>query len=253
MVNQGTILLTLPFLLQIVPGTVGHPAPSEDGTLCRNGNCGPDNTRGHDSTWGKGDSNGETCTPETVTLTAISTEQLPGPTTTVPGPTNTVTITTEGPAVTSTITEILTSTVTDASTSSQVVTDTETVTVTVTNPGTITTATTTATTTVTSCPTNGAGSGDGPDYGTCSDPTIRWADGLDGRTEYSWITNNQDDFPHGSSTTINTLMNFVCNRLRSPCNAPQAAINRCYSAAAQVSNSGLKGEQASNLWNSLMA
>ncbi|GMG27757.1 unnamed protein product [Aspergillus oryzae var. brunneus] len=183
MVNQGTVLLTLPLLLQIVPGTVGHPAPSEDGTLCRNGNCGPDNTRGHDSTWGKGDSNGETCTPETVTLTAISTEQLPGPTTTVPGPTNTVTITTEGPAVTSTITEILTSTVTDASTSSQVVTDTETVTVTVTNPGTITTATTTATTTVTSCPTNGAGSGDGPDYGTCSDPTIRWADGLDGRTE----------------------------------------------------------------------
>ncbi|KAE8312008.1 hypothetical protein BDV41DRAFT_578061 [Aspergillus transmontanensis] len=252
MVNQGTILLTLPFLLQIVPGTVGHPAPSEDGSLCRNGDCGPDNTRGHGFTWGKGDSNGETCTPETVTVTVISTDQLPGPTTTVPGPTNTVTITTDGPAVTSTITETLTSTVTDASTSNQVVTDTETVTITVTNPGTITTATTTATTTLTSCPTNGAESSDGPDYGTCSDPTIQWADGLDGRTEYSWITNNQDNFPHGSSTTINTLMDFICNRLRSPCNAPQTAINRCYSAAARVSNSGLKGEQASNLWNSLM-
>ncbi|KAE8323478.1 hypothetical protein BDV39DRAFT_217725 [Aspergillus sergii] len=234
MINQGTILLTLPLLLQIVPGTVGHPAPSEDGSLCRNGDCGSDNTRGHGSTWGKGDSNGETGTPETVTVTVISTDQLPGPTTTVPGPTNTVTITTDGPAVISTITETLTSTVTDAITSNQVVTDTETVTVTVTNPGTITTATTTATTTVTSCPTNGAGSSDGPDYGTCSDPTIRWADGLDGRTEYSWITNDQDDFPHGSSSTINTLMDFVCNRLRSSCNAPQAAINRCYSAAART-------------------
>ncbi|KAE8421549.1 hypothetical protein BDV36DRAFT_292197 [Aspergillus pseudocaelatus] len=269
MVGQATtVLLTLPLLLQIVPGAVGRPAPSEDGSLCRFGACGPDtDSRGHDQSdgpsWGNDDDddddnnnnnkNDEICTPETVTVTvtAISTDHLPGPTTTIAGPTNTVTITTDGPAVTSTITEAFTSTVTDATTSNQVVTDTETITITVTDAETPTT--TKATATATSSPTNGADSGDGPDYGTCSDPTIRWADGLDGRTEYSWITNNQDDFPHKSSTTINTLMVFVCNRLRSPCNASQAVVDRCYSAAGQVSNRGLKGEKASDLWNSLMA
>lgn len=173
------------------------------------------------------------------------------PTTTIPGPTNTVTITTDGPGVTSTITETFSSTVTDAITSKQVVTDAKTITITVTDAETPTT--TKATATETSSPTKGATSVDGPDYGTCSDPTIRWSDGLDGRTEYSWVTNNQDDFPHKSSTTINTLMGFVCNRLRSPCNAPQAVVDRCYSAAGQVSNRGLKGEKASDLWNSLMA
>ncbi|KAE8138810.1 hypothetical protein BDV38DRAFT_281742 [Aspergillus pseudotamarii] len=264
MVGQATtILLTLPLLLQILPGAVGLPAPSEDGTLCRNGACGPNtDSRGHDQSggpsWGNDDddddnnNNDEVCTPETVTVTvtAISTDHLPGPTTTIPGPTNTVTITTNGPTETSTITEAFTSTVTDAITSNQVVTDTKTITITVTDAETPTA--TKATATATSSPTNGADGGDGPDYGTCSDPTIRWADGLDGRTEYSWITNNQDDFPHKSSTTINTLMVFVCNQLRSPCNAPQAVVDRCYSAAGQVSNRGLKGEKASDLWNSLM-
>ncbi|KAB8255750.1 hypothetical protein BDV32DRAFT_153983 [Aspergillus pseudonomiae] len=245
MVYHGTtILLTLPVLLQIVPGAVGRPAPAEDGSLCRDGACGA-HTRGHGH-W----ENVEICTPETVTVTAISTEQLPGPTETIAGPTDTVTVTADGPAKTATVTETLTSTVTDVSTSKQIVTHAETITVTVTSPGTATANTDTATPTPT---TNGAGSNDGPDYGTCSDPTIRWADGLDGRTEYSWTTNNQNDFPHGSSTTLNTLLNFVCSHLRSPCNAPQATVNRCYSAAAQVSNSGLKGEKASDLWNSLMA
>ncbi|OGM45625.1 hypothetical protein ABOM_006248 [Aspergillus bombycis] len=192
MLYQGTILLALPVLLQIVPGAVGRPAPAEDGSLCRNGACGADGAkhRGHDH-W----DNGETCTPETVTVTAVSTEHLAGPTTTIAGPTNTVTITTEGPAKTATVTETLTSTVTDVITSKQIVKDTETITITVTSPETATATTATATATTT----KGAGSGDGPDYGTCSDPTIRWADGLDGRTEYSWSASESVQCSAGDS------------------------------------------------------
>lgn len=61
------------------------------------------------------------------------------------------------------------------------------------------------------------------------------------------------DFGHGSSTTIDTLMNFVCNRLISPCNAPQETIDACYAAEDQVNSSGLVGEDAADLWNELMA
>lgn len=142
-------------------------------------------------------------------------------TTTIPGPTTTITVTL--PVETTTTTTTTTAT-----------------------------TTTTTTTTETSCPTPDPTPAPTPDYGQCTDPTISWAYGLDGRTEWSWITNNQDDFPHGSSTTIGTLTDFICNRLRSPCNAPEETVERCYEAAAEVERSGLEGEAKSALWNELM-
>ena len=96
---------------------------------------------------------------------------------------------------------------------------------------------------------NSGGSG-GLDYGTCSDPTIRYEYGLDGRTEYAYTTNNQADFPFGSSPIIDIAADLICNRLRSPCNAPQSTIDRCYEAEDAVAN--LTGQEAADVWNDIM-
>jgi hypothetical protein len=94
------------------------------------------------------------------------------------------------------------------------------------------------------------GGGSDIDYGTCSDPTIKWEYGLDGRTEYSYTTNNHVDFAFGSSQTIGSVDDYICNRLRSPCNAPQSTIDLCYSSENAVSS--LTGQEAADRWNELM-
>jgi hypothetical protein len=124
----------------------------------------------------------------------------------------------------------------------QVITSTETVT---------RTDTLEVTTTVTSddC-SNTDGGGGNIDYGTCSDPYILYEYGLDGRTEYAYTTRNQADFPFGSSPTIGSVANLICNRLRSPCNAPQSTIDLCYEAEDAVAN--LSGQEAADMWNAMM-
>ncbi|KAJ5263565.1 hypothetical protein N7478_011170 [Penicillium angulare] len=94
------------------------------------------------------------------------------------------------------------------------------------------------------------GGGGTLDYGTCSDPTIKWAYGLDGRNSYSFTTNNQNDFPFGSDTSIGSVTGLVCNRLRSPCNAPEATIDRC-TEATNAAN-GLSGQEAAEVWNAMI-
>ncbi|KAJ5630189.1 uncharacterized protein N7484_010289 [Penicillium longicatenatum] len=73
---------------------------------------------------------------------------------------------------------------------------------------------------------------------------------MNNRNEWAYTTNNQKDFPFGSSPDIATPQDLICNRLRSPCNAPQATIDRCY--AAKEATAGLTGQEAADLWNSLM-
>ncbi|KAJ5729083.1 uncharacterized protein N7483_003591 [Penicillium malachiteum] len=81
-------------------------------------------------------------------------------------------------------------------------------------------------------------------------PTIKYEYGLDGQTEYAYTANNQKDFSFGSSPTIDSVGDSICNRLRSPCNAPQETIDQCY--AAQSAVSGLSGQEAADTWNKLM-
>jgi hypothetical protein len=100
------------------------------------------------------------------------------------------------------------------------------------------------------CSNTGGGGGNTIDYGTCSDPYILYEYGLDGRTEYAYTTRNQADFPFGSSPTIGSVDDLICNRLRSPCNAPQATIDLCYEAEDAVAN--LSGQEAADVWNSIM-
>ncbi|RMJ20719.1 hypothetical protein PHISP_08411 [Aspergillus sp. HF37] len=102
--------------------------------------------------------------------------------------------------------------------------------------------------------TGSSGSGSGAsDYGSCSDPSITWAKGLDGRKGWAYAANNQEDFAHGSSTTIATLTGFICNRLNSPCGAPQEMLDLCDQSVQDVEQSGLTGEDKAGLWNELMA
>jgi hypothetical protein len=156
------------------------------------------------------------------------------------------TVTDPGSTITETETETKTKTVTehvtDTITNNQIITETTTATQ---------TETLEVTTTVTAddCSDTGTGGG-GLDYGTCSDPTILWEYGLDGRTDYSYTTQNQVDFPFGSSPDIFTPEDLICNRLKSPCNAPQATIDQCY--AAEEATAGMTGQEAADTWNSLM-
>jgi hypothetical protein len=89
-----------------------------------------------------------------------------------------------------------------------------------------------------------------PGYGSCGDPTIVWEYGLDGRTDYSYTTTNQADYPFGSSPTINSVTALICNRLRSPCNAPDDVVDRCWEATAIADQ--FEGQEAADVWNELM-
>ncbi|KAJ5247277.1 hypothetical protein N7468_002260 [Penicillium chermesinum] len=87
-------------------------------------------------------------------------------------------------------------------------------------------------------------------YGSCSDATINYATGLQGHTDYTYTTSNQADFPFGAALTIDSVEDFICTRLRSPCNAPQETIDRCYDAERAVA--GHSGQEAARVWNELM-
>jgi hypothetical protein len=189
------------------------------------------------------------CTATTTDLTTVTED----------GSTITETTTATGPTVTDTITEGASTVTEPGSTKTETVTDTVTNTETTTythNQFTTQTETTTetqtleVTTTVTASDCSETGGGNSLDYGTCSDPSIKWADGLDGRTGYSFTTNNQEDFPFGSDTSIGSVTGLVCNRLQSPCNAPQATLDRC-AEAANAAN-GLSGQEAADVWNEMM-
>ncbi|KAL4804667.1 hypothetical protein BDV18DRAFT_161762 [Aspergillus unguis] len=188
----------------------------------------------------------------TATTTDLMTVTEDGPTITeiitTPGPTVTDTVIIGGSTITepgSTETETVTDTITDVETTTythnQIITETETATE---------TQILEVTTTITSPDCFETDGGGTLDYGTCSDPTIKWAYGLDGRNHYSFTTNNQNDFPFGSDTSIGSVTGLVCNRLRSPCNAPQATIDRCTEAANAANR--LSGQEAADVWNAMM-
>ena len=108
----------------------------------------------------------------------------------------------------------------------------------------------TKTVTADDCSSTGDNGGSDIDYGICLDPTIKYEYDLDGRNEYTYTTNNQDDFPFGSSQTIGSVDDLICNHLRSPCNAPQSTIHLCYASENAVSS--LTGQEAADKWNELM-
>jgi hypothetical protein len=69
-------------------------------------------------------------------------------------------------------------------------------------------------------------------FGSCSNPSIVFKEGLDGRNTPAFIAANQDDFNHGSALNIAVIAGFICQRLGSPCNAPAAVQQACAQASA---------------------
>lgn len=76
------------------------------------------------------------------------------------------------------------------------------------------------------------------DLGSCSNPTIHFGAGLDGRTDESFEPADKGDFNHGSADNIDVITSFICQQLADKCKANQAALTVCSkasSAAAQQS------------------
>ncbi|KAI0472208.1 hypothetical protein GGR56DRAFT_657418 [Xylariaceae sp. FL0804] len=70
------------------------------------------------------------------------------------------------------------------------------------------------------------------DFGSCSDPAIVFAAGLDGRTESAFEPANLDDFNHGSADNIGIIAGFICGQLGTACSASSDAVASCSSASA---------------------
>ncbi|KUJ06772.1 uncharacterized protein LY89DRAFT_661327 [Mollisia scopiformis] len=88
------------------------------------------------------------------------------------------------------------------------------------------------------------------DFGTCSDPAIEFAVGLDGRTQASFQAVNQDDFNHGSALNIGVIASFICGQLSSSCKAGADAISAC--TAAQTAAAAATGQAAADAFNSAL-
>lgn len=88
------------------------------------------------------------------------------------------------------------------------------------------------------------------DFGSCADPGIIFAEGLDGRTEASFAPSNSGDFSQGSANNVNIITSFICRQLGSACGADEAAVQACEDARAAAD--GLEGDAAVQAFNSAL-
>ncbi|KAJ4422090.1 hypothetical protein N0V82_003282 [Gnomoniopsis sp. IMI 355080] len=89
------------------------------------------------------------------------------------------------------------------------------------------------------------------DLGSCSDASIVFGEGIDGRNTAAFVPANQQDFDHGSALNIGVVAGFICQRLDSPCNAPadtQASCAQASAAAVAVT----QDQGAADAWNAIM-
>lgn len=84
-------------------------------------------------------------------------------------------------------------------------------------------------------------------FGSCSNPSIKFANGLDGRKEPAFAPVNEADFNHGSALNIKVIADFICDRLNSSCKAGAAEVSKCQSASAAASQ--LQGQAAADAFN----
>lgn len=89
------------------------------------------------------------------------------------------------------------------------------------------------------------------DLGSCSDASIVFGEGIDGRNTAAFVPANKQDFDHGSALNIGVVAGFICQRLDSPCNAPsdtQASCTQASAAAVAVT----QDQAAADAWNAIM-
>lgn len=94
---------------------------------------------------------------------------------------------------------------------------------------------------------NGKAAGATGSFGSCSNPSIKFANGLDGRKEPAFAPVDEADFNHGSALNIKVIADFICDRLNSSCKAGAAVVSKCQSASAAASQ--LQGQAAADAFN----
>lgn len=85
------------------------------------------------------------------------------------------------------------------------------------------------------------------DFGSCTDPSVEFAVGLDGRKEASFQAVNQGDFNHGSALKIGVISSFICGQLSSKCKAGADAVAAC--AKGQSASAALSGQASADAFN----
>ncbi|OAA66755.1 hypothetical protein SPI_01331 [Niveomyces insectorum RCEF 264] len=88
------------------------------------------------------------------------------------------------------------------------------------------------------------------DFGSCSNPAIEFAAGLDGRKENSFAPVDSSDFNHGSALNIKVISGFICGQLASKCDAAADAVDAC-NQAEDAANSQT-GQAAADAFNSAL-
>jgi hypothetical protein len=85
-------------------------------------------------------------------------------------------------------------------------------------------------------------------FGTCTDPSVKFGPGLDGRkaTEFSFINNNQKDFQHGSALNPDIIFQFTCDTFVNRCGLKQtdATVTTCRDAQKKAAALGKVGAAA---------
>lgn len=88
------------------------------------------------------------------------------------------------------------------------------------------------------------------DFGSCSNPAIEFAAGLDGRKEESFAPADAADFNHGSALNIKVISGFICGQLQSKCKAAADAVSTCNDAASAADAE--TGQAAADAFNSAL-
>ncbi|MCJ1310139.1 hypothetical protein MMC25_003800 [Agyrium rufum] len=87
------------------------------------------------------------------------------------------------------------------------------------------------------------------DLGTCSNPTIIFGAGFDGRTESSFEPANKTDFQHGSADKIAVVASFICQQLADKCKASAATVTKCTAGSKAAEAAGVVGQGAADAFN----
>ncbi|KKY31566.1 hypothetical protein UCDDA912_g08487 [Diaporthe ampelina] len=90
----------------------------------------------------------------------------------------------------------------------------------------------------------------GLDFGSCSNPAIEFAAGLDGRKEESFAPADAADFSHGSALNIKVISGFICGQLQSKCKASADTVSACEDAASAADAE--TGQAAADAFNSAL-
>ena len=88
------------------------------------------------------------------------------------------------------------------------------------------------------------------DLGSCTDPTIKFANGLDGRREPAFAPVNTADFNHGSALNIGVIGAFICQQLAEKCKAGADATAAC--AKGETDAAKETGQAAADVFNAAL-